>query len=500
MKYSKLQRRVIIVGGGVSGIAMACRLRRDYNISDYMIYDRQPGMGGTWWANTYPGCAVDIPGFCYSYSFAPNPDFMQMFPPQSEILSYLSTVVKRYRVEEHFTGNTEWVGAEWREKSQTWIVTLRDLVTNVVVTQECQVLISAVGGLVNPSIPSIPGLERFQGEVVHTAKWGEGIELEGKRVAVIGNGASAAQLVPAIVDKAASVTQFMRSPHHIVSANNYQVSPAYRSALRHFPILLYLIRVVLFLYMEITWFRFQNNKLGRMGRASVEKRSREYVQDTAPKSYWDLLIPNYEFGCRRRIFDRGYLSSLHSPKIHLTTDHITSLTATSIQTTSSTIPVDIILLATGFELTHYDTPITGRNGLSRKQHWENVGHKATYKSIAMHSFPNFFYILGPNSGRVYTSTIMIIESQVEMVLQAIRPILLDQASSVEVRADSEREYDVKLHEAIGETVHSSECGSYFVDTSTEKNWFVYPWNSVQLWFSTYFGNRGDWVYQGIARI
>ncbi|RDW84086.1 flavin-containing monooxygenase [Aspergillus mulundensis] len=475
---------------------MACRLTRDFQLNDYAIYDRQPGMGGTWWANTYPGCAVDIPGFCYSYSFAPNPDFTQMFPPQAEILSYLSTVARKYRVDEHFTGNTEWIGAEWREKSGSWVVTLRDLGTMTVFRQECRVLISAVGGLVDPAIPRIPGLEGFKGEVVHTAGWREGIELKGRRVAVIGNGASAAQLVPAIVDEAASVTQFMRSPHHIVSANNHQVPPAYRAVLRHFPMLLYLIRLILFLYMEITWFRFQNNRLGKIGRASVEKRSQQYVQHSAPESYWDLLIPKYEFGCRRRIFDRGYLSALHSPKVHLTTDRISSITPTSILTTSGTnIPIDVILLATGFNLTHYDTPITGRHGLTRKQAWEEVGHKATYKSIAMHDFPNFFYILGPNSGRVYTSTIMIIESQVEMVLNAIKPILLGQAASVEVRADREAEYDVKLHKAIGETVHSSECGSYFIDKGTEKNWFVYPWNSVQLWFSTYFGNKGDWVYR-----
>ncbi|KAL6228819.1 hypothetical protein BDW75DRAFT_226168 [Aspergillus navahoensis] len=488
--------RAIIIGGGVSGIAMACRLRRDFNLNDYCIYDRQAGLGGTWWANIYPGCAVDIPGFCYSYSFAPNPDFTQMFPPQEEILNYLSTVVKQYCVNQHFTGGVEWTGATWHEKTQTWSVTLQDIQTNEVFTQECQILISAVGGLVNPQELKIPGAEQFQGEIIHTARWKTGFDLTNKRVAVIGNGASAAQLVPAIIHEAKSVTQFMRTPHHIVNASNHQISPEWRFLLRRIPLLLYLIRLILFLYMEITWFRFQNNKLGKIGRVSVECRSRKYVQDKAPESYLDLLIPTYEFGCRRRIFDRGYLDCLHKPNMRLTNDPIRQIKSNSILTFSGEeIFVDAILLANGFALTHYDVELRGRHGKTRAQHWKEYGHKATYKSIAMHGFPNFFYILGPNSGRLYTSTIQIVESEVEMVIKAIKPILESRASAVEVKASSEKEYDTKLHQAVDKTVHSSLCGSYFIDQTTEKNWFVYPWNSFHLWWSTYWGSSGDWEYQ-----
>ncbi|KAL5333614.1 hypothetical protein BJX70DRAFT_403382 [Aspergillus crustosus] len=488
--------RVIIIGGGVSGIAMACRLRREFDLNDYCIYDRQPGLGGTWLANTYPGCAVDIPGFCYSYSFSPNPDFTQMFPPQREILNYLSDVVREYRVDEHFTGGVEWTGATWQENTNTWLVTLRNTQTNQLFKQECEILISAVGGLVNPQELKIPGTETFEGEIIHTARWKNDVSLKNKNVAVIGNGASAAQLVPAIVHDAKSVTQFMRSPHHIVNATNHQITPEWRILFRRIPLLLCLIRLILFLYMEITWFRFQNNKFGEIGRASVEKRSREYVQDAAPESYWDLLIPKYEFGCRRRIFDRGYLSALHEPNMRLTNTPIASITANSILTTSGEeIPVDAILLANGFALTHYETEIRGRHGKTRDEHWAQYGHKATYKSIAMNGFPNFFYVLGPNSGRLYTSTIQIIESEVEMVIKAIKLVLLNRASSVEVTANSEQDYDVKLHRAIDKTVHSSLCGSYFIDQTTDKNWFVYPWNSFQLWWSTYWSSLSDWEYQ-----
>ncbi|KAF3400319.1 Baeyer-Villiger monooxygenase [Talaromyces pinophilus] len=458
--------RVIIIGGGASGIATACRLARGFSLDSYCIYDRQGGLGGTWRANIYPGCAVDIPGFCYSYSFALKPDFTQMFPPQAEILQYLLTVSKEYSVEQHFKGGMEWVDADWQEKSYTWVVTLKDIQTKQSFKQECQVLISAVGGLVNPQEISIPGSECFQGTIIHTARWKKDLDLTNKHVAVIGNGASAMQVVPAIINKTKSVTQFMRSPHHIVDATDYNFSARWRDLLRRFPLLFYLIRMILFVYMEITWFRFQNNHLGKLGRESVRRKSRKYVQGMAPESYWNLLIPEYEFGCRRRIFDRGYLATLHKSNMRLTNDPIVEITKNSIITSSGEeIYVDAILLATGFALTHYDVDLKGRNGRTRKQYWDDYGHKATYKSIAMHGFPNFFYVLGPNSGRLYTSTIQMIESEVEMVIHAIRPILTCQASSVEVKYDSQRSYDVRLHKAINKTVHSNSCGGPYSEGS-----------------------------------
>ncbi|KAJ5653753.1 hypothetical protein N7490_000756 [Penicillium lividum] len=383
-----------------------------------------------------------------------------MFPPQQEILNYLSTVVTKYRVDQHFTGRVEWIDSTWQEKTQRWIVTLQCLKTKQLFTQECQVLISAVGGLVNPSEFKVPGVEHFQGEIIHTARWNHNVDLTYKNVAVIGNGASAAQLIPAIIGKTKSVTQFMRSSHHLVEAKNHMISREWRDWFHKFPPLLYLIRMVLFLYMEIMWFRFQNTRLGKFGRDSVERKSREYVQKSAPESYWNLLIPSFEFGCKRRVFDRGYLATLHESNMHLTDDPIMKIKTNSIITKSGQeVPVDVILLANGFSLTQYDTKIRGRQGKTREQHWKEYGHKAAFKTIAMHGFPNFFYILGPNSGRLYTSTIQIIESEVDMVIKVIGPIILRRAASAEVKSSSEQQYDAKLHRAIDNTVHNSDCGS-----------------------------------------
>ncbi|KAJ5745795.1 hypothetical protein N7520_010977 [Penicillium odoratum] len=446
-----------------------------------------------------PGCAVDIPGLCYSFSFEPCSDFTQMFPPQQEILNYLSTVVTKYRVDQHFTGQVEWIDSTWQEKTQRWIVTLQCLKTKQLFTQECQVLISAVGGLVNPSEFKAPGVEHFQGEIIHTARWNHNVDLTNKNVAVIGNGgtvfprclprlpfdsiltentASAAQLIPAIIGKTKSVTQFMRSSHHLVEAKNHMISREWRDWFHQFPFLLYLIRMFLFLYMEIMWFRFQNTRLGKFGRDSVERKSRESQRP-------------------RRVFDRGYLATLHESNMHLTDDPIMKITTNSIITKSGQeVPVDVILLANGFSLTQYDTEIRGRQGKTREQHWKEYGHKAAFKTIAMHGFPNFFYILGPNSGRLYTSTIQIIESEVDMVIKVIGPIMLRRAASAEVKSSSEQQYDAKLHRAIDNTVHNSGCGSYFIDKGSEKNWFVYPWNTLYLWYSMHWSaSDRDWIYR-----
>ncbi|OJJ47351.1 hypothetical protein ASPZODRAFT_151843 [Penicilliopsis zonata CBS 506.65] len=396
---------IIIIGGGISGMAMACQLKRQFNLDEYTIYDRQPALGGCWMANQYPGCAVDVPGCTYTLSFAPQPTFSKMFPSQPEILDYLTRVARQYGVDRHFRGSTEWKGACWHEKTQSWTVELQDLQTGKLFTRECSILISAVGGIVNPNTLNVKGVDSFQGEILHTARWRD-IDLRDKNVAVIGNGASALQLVPAILKQTNSVTQFMRTPHHVVPAKNYDIPPTLQLLLR-IPLVWYIVRLFMLLYLERGFFQFRS-EAGKARRAASEKESREYVEKMAPARYLDLLIPKYEFGCKRRVFDRDYLSALHDEKMTLTNDPIVEITSSSIITKSTEVPVDVIILANGFALTHYDTPVQGRLQ-SREQHWAGYGHKATYKTVAMSGFPNFFYLLGPNSGRLYTSTVQIIE-------------------------------------------------------------------------------------------
>ncbi|CAI7655810.1 unnamed protein product [Penicillium bialowiezense] len=432
MTPSKPSSSVIIIGGGFSGLAMACQLQRKFNLDDYVIYDRNAGIGGAWWANTYPGCGVDIPGICYSLSFAPNTEFTKFFPSQSEILNYIHRVAIQCGVCNHFSGETEWVGATWQEEKQSWLVKLKDLKTGDQFTQECRILISGVGGLVNPRNINIRGSETLKGSIIHTARWQNDIDLRDKQVSVIGNGASAIQLIPEIVKEAKSVTQFMRfsvmrdllmtisgyqSPHHLVERPNYEISSFWQFIFSFLPGVLWIIRLLMLAYMEWSFLQSQASDQGHLARVKAERESKDYVYKTAPEKYWGLLIPTFEFGCRRRVFDRSYTASLHRDNLALTDDPIVQIKPQTIVTASKKeIPTDIIILATGFELTQYEVEIKGRNGKTRDQYWKEAEGKATFKTVAMSDFPNFFYVLGPNSGRVYTSTLLIIERQEQNLL------------------------------------------------------------------------------------
>ncbi|KAJ5177692.1 FAD/NAD(P)-binding domain-containing protein [Penicillium coprophilum] len=518
---SKPPSSVIIIGGGFSGLAMACQLQRTLDLDDYVIYDRNSGIGGTWWANT---CSfIPPPEFSLCLSSANRDlcameqiqDVELMFRGFAIVFHYMHRVASHYGVSDHFTGNTEWEGADWQDEKQLWLVRLKDLQTGDQFTQECRILISGVGALVNPRTMDVEGSETFQGSIIHTAQWQHSVDLRDKHVSgeySDSSIASALQLVPEIAKEAKSVTQFMRSPQHLVESSNYAISPFWRFMFRYFPITLYLARFVMFIYMEESFLHSQPSRPGRLSRANSERQSREYVQRTAPKKYWDLLTPTFDFGCRvgistsllsactetilqRRIFDRAYAASLHQDNLTLTNDPIVKIKPTAIVTGSKEeVYTDVIVLATGFDLSQYDIEIKGRHGKTREQHWQEAEGKATFKTVAMSGFPNFFYILGPNSGRIYTSTLAMIESQVDLVINAIRPIILRHASSVEVRTGRDKQYQDSLNHALDNTIYNRSCSGYFFDEGTGKNWFIYPWDSVHLWWEMYWNAEAGWEY------
>ncbi|KAJ5895919.1 uncharacterized protein N7473_005318 [Penicillium subrubescens] len=488
--------KVIVIGAGFSGLAMACQLQRKLNCDDFTIYDRSPAPGGAWWANKYPGCAVDIPAVFYSLSFASNPNFSKVFPSQAEILDYFNNVAERFDVTRHVVPNTEWEGAYWQELTSTWLVKLKDLSTGQLYYQECKILISAVGGLVNPNQFDVPGIDDFQGDIIHTARWKTDVSLHDKDVIVVGNGCSAAQLVPAIADEAKSISQFIRTPQHYLQNDNLQINYKWRFIFRYVPGVLLLFRILVFLFLESTAIRFKVTGSGPKARNQSAERSRAYIKENAPGR---PINDHYAFGLlqnQRRVFDScKYVSCLQRSNIHLTDDPITALLPRSIQTKSGReYPADTIVLATGFSLTQYDVELVGRNGQTRAQHWNDFGYKEAYKSIAMSEFPNFFYVLGPNSGKGHTSTIYSIENYIDLIVQVIAPVIRDQSTFVEVKADSEKKYNETLHEAIGKTIFNNSCFSYFIDQKTQKNWFIYPWSSFDMWYDTHLGLSNEWIY------
>ncbi|RAK90180.1 monooxygenase [Aspergillus costaricaensis CBS 115574] len=490
--------KVIIIGAGFSGMAMACQLKRELKCDDFVIYDREAGFGGTWLANKYPGCGVDIPAAFYSLSFAPNPNFSNFFPKRDEVLQYINNVVLEYELSRHLVGSTEWVGASWQEDDKTWMVRLRSTTTGQEYTQRCNVLISAVGALTNPNSLNIPGIDRFQGDIIHTARWDQNVSLRDKNVIVLGNGASATQLVPAVVEDVRSITQFMRSKQYFLPGGcNSTISPLWQTIFRYVPGVLLAVRFFIFLYLETSTPQFNLTKIGAKMRRETAEISERYVKENAPEQYWPLLLADYQVGCKRRVFDHdGYISTLNRDNVRLTDDEVMALNERSVSTSSgATYPADVIMLANGFSLTQYDTELCGRHGRSRQEYWKESGHIKAYESIGMSEFPNFFYILGPNSGRGHTSAIFSIENYTDLIIRIIKPIIAGSAVSVEPDMSSEKAYNQRLQGALKNTVFNNTCRSWFIDPKTGCNWMIYPWSSFYMWWTTHVAGLDGWVYE-----
>ncbi|KAJ5413093.1 monooxygenase [Penicillium sp. CMV-2018d] len=468
-KTNKPFVQVMVIGAGFSGLAMGCQLKKQLNCEDFLIYDQMPKPGGTWWSNQYPGCGVDIPAVFYSLSFAPNPHFSKVFPKQDEILKYFNQVVVQHDVSRHIVCHTRWEEACWIEETSTWKVQLRDLSTGVCFEQECKILVSAVGGLSIPNMVKIKDADVFEGDIVHTAQWNHDVCLRDKDVVVIGNGSSASQLIPSIADDAKTVTQFMRTPQHYMPSENIVIGAFLRKVFQYIPSLLWLLRTAVFAYLETSGPQFNITAKGESLRNKACETSRQYVQANAPEKYWALLIPDYDLG---------------------------SIQPRSVLTESGKkYPASTIVLATGFTTGQFDVKLFGRSGLSREDHWKEFGSKSAFKTVAMANFPNFFYILGPHSGRGHTSTIFAAESFVHLVIRAIKDVVNGHARSVEIRPSSEMTFHEHVRKALDKTVYTGKCGSWYIDQKTGKNWFIYPWDSFTMWYSTHVDGMEDWLYE-----
>lgn len=289
--------------------------------------------------------------------------------------------------------------------------------------------------------------------MVHTARWRKDVVVDDKEVVVIGNGCSGTQVVPAIAPKVKSLTQFIRSPQFYFPRKNPNIHPVLKWAFKWIPGLQLGFRWLLFNLMERNLALFYVTDAAEKERAKMKKISDDYVERVAPKEYWDLLKPKYMVGCKRRVFDPGYLRALSKPNIHVTDDAVTRILPNGLLTKSGKeVPADVIILATGFNLNSFYLPITGRNGATLAKHWEKFGGVTAYKSTACSEFPNFFFIFGPNSAVGHTSVLFTIESSIELVMKIIKPVVRGKAAAVEVRFEDEKEYSDKQQEALSQRV------------------------------------------------
>jgi len=481
--------RAIVIGCGVSGIALGCRLRSQLGFQNFVIYEREKAIGGTWFLNTYPGVGCDVDSHLYSFSFNPNPDWSKRFAEQKEILAYLNSTVDKFGVRPHVRLGVEIVEATWIESAAFWRVGLHDVDNDHTFYREAEILVSCVGTISVPQDCKIPNFENYTGKIWHSARWNHIHQLHDKSVAVVGNGCSAAQLVPYVVKEAKAVVQFQRSAQWINERPNREFTDLEKWCFRHVPLYGKLYRFMLWRSTDALHNLYASESpSSEKARLAATEVARQYMTATAPAKFHDILLPKYPLGCKRRIFDPGYLESLHSPKIELTTEPILEFTPTGLQTPNRTIDFDVVVLSTGFKIQEFLSPITvrGRDGITLNEHWKDTRGAQAYKSTFVTGFPNFGIVFGPNAFPAHNSVIYTNEVQVEYIIKTVfRPMLNGSFTIIDVKESAENRDANEIQAKLGDMVWSSGCSNWNLDTNG-RNTTNYHDNTWKFWARLYW--------------
>jgi cation diffusion facilitator CzcD-associated flavoprotein CzcO len=437
-----------------------------------VIFEKADDVGGTWRANTYPGCQCDVPSHLYSFSFAPNPNWSRTYSNQPEILDYLRDCARRFGVMPHIRFNHAVQGASWDETQKIWRITTSQG------DWTADVCIAAHGGLAEPSMPPIDGIENFEGEVFHSADWDHESELAGKKVAVIGTGASAIQIVPRIQPQVEKLFVFQRTPAWVFPHTDRPIRDWERSLYKRVPAAQRLVRAGIYGARESLVFGLAKNpKLAEPLRRVAASHLRKQVPD---RDLRRKLRPRYTPGCKRMLLSNTFYPSLQEPNVELVTDPIDGVKASSMFVSGGReIDVDAIICATGFHVT--DNPmahkVKGKGGVSLADAWEETGLKA-YVGTTVPGFPNLFLMTGPNTGIGHTSLVVMIEAQIKYVLDSLRYMQENEVASLEVRRRVVELFDKEIQEKSKSTVWTmGGCASWYLDKGGRNStlWPDFTW-------------------------
>lgn len=459
---------VAIIGAGFAGLGMAIRLKQQGD-HDFVVFDRESEVGGTWWVNHYPGCACDVQSHLYSFSFEPNPRWSYMFARQTEILEYLRHCARKYSLYPHIRLSTEIASMSWDEEAGLWRI--QDHAGR---GYTARVVVSGMGGLSTPKYPGLPGLERFAGKMFHSQQWDHELDLSGKRVAVVGTGASAIQFIPQIQPRVARLDIYQRTPQWILPRPDRPIKASEQRLFRRLPLTQRLVRKAIYWMLEgrVIGLTYRPRLLRFVEKLAV-RHMKSQVRDPALHA---KLIPDYRVGCKRILMSNDYYPTLNEPNVSLVTDGIGEITEDGIVDGGGRErPVDAIIFATGFHATD-PVPkglIRGRNGDDLAKVWRD-GPEA-YKGTTVAGFPNLFMLTGPNTGLGHTSMVYMIESQLPYVLDALRLMRRRGLKSVDVDPDWQARYNQALHRRLQGTVwNAGGCSSWYLHPVSGKNPTIWP--------------------------
>jgi cation diffusion facilitator CzcD-associated flavoprotein CzcO len=456
------ERDIVIVGAGFAGLGAAIALKRAGR-HDFVVLERGDDVGGTWRDNDYPGCRCDVPSHLYSFSFAPNPDWSASFSAQPEIQAYLQRTAREFGVLPHVRLRTELLDAQWYADEGRWHVVTNDG------DYRARILVLGNGALSDPSVPDLPGLDSFAGTTFHSAAWRWDHDLRGRRVAVVGTGASAIQFIPHVQREAAHLTVVQRTPPWVMPRRDRPIRAIERWLYRRFPFLQRLTRAGIYTGRELIVVPFtMAPRILRIGERNALRFLAKQVSDPALRA---KLTPHYRLGCKRVLLANDYYPALTQPNVDVVTDPIVEVLPHAVVTADATggrseQAVDTIIFGTGFHVT--DPPIAtrvrGAGGRTLAEHWANG--VSAHRGLAVAGFPNLFFLVGPNTGLGHNSIVLMIEAQLRYLID-----LLDQMDSRGIaalapRADAQDAYNERIQRALAGTVwNTGGCASWYLDAN-----------------------------------
>ncbi|MGH7280266.1 MAG: flavin-containing monooxygenase, partial [Polyangiaceae bacterium] len=447
--------KIAIIGSGFGGIGVAFRLK-NAGFDDFVILERAGDVGGVWRDNQYPGCACDVHSHLYSFSFAKNPEWTRAFSPQPEIWAYLKDCAERFGVVPHVRLNHDVTSATWNESLRAWRI---ETSQGVFVAD---VLISAAGALSDAAMPKIEGMETFEGPVFHSAGWKHDIDLTNRKVAVIGTGASAIQFVPQIQPKVKKLSLFQRTPPWVVPRRDHAISDRTKQILKNYPLAQNAIRTGIYGVRELLAIPFMRPRIARLVQKQALAHLHKAVKDSELRK---KLTPSYVIGCKRILISDDYYPAVAQPNVEVVTSPIREIRAHGIVTADGTEhEADAIIFGTGFQIQDYPLAkkIRGRGKTLLADTWKTT--MTAHLGTTVHGYPNLFLVLGPNTGLGHTSVLVMIESQIEHIVQALRYMHENGVIAIEPREEAQEKFVREVDAKMATTVWSTGgCKSWYLD-------------------------------------
>lgn len=479
----------IVVGTGFAGLCSAIKLKEAK--SDFLVLEKDSGVGGVWRANTYPGAQCDVQSHLYSFSFEAYPFWSRTYGLQEEILKYLEMCSNKYGITPHIRFHTEVTSTTWDDSEQIW-----EVKTNKGDLFKTKTLFLAFGGLSQVSYPDIPGIEKFQGKLFHSARWNHSVDLSEKKVGVIGSAASAIQIVPAIASKVKELSIFQRTASWIIPKEDRPYSFLEQMAFRFLPGLQWLSRETI--YWQLEW-RAIAFVYAPFLMEQLQKRVEKHIHDSIKDPVLAKKVtPNYTLGCKRILLSNDFYPSIQRPNVSVITTGIQEIDEKGIvMKDGSKVSLDVIVTATGFKVSEDVVPfeVKGKNGLRLEEAWKN-GPEA-YLGTTIKGFPNLFLVVGPNTGLAHSSMVYMIEAQVNYIMKAIHYMKAKRIETLEVKPQIHDSYNEQIQERLEKSVwNRGGCASWY-KTKSGKNISLWPGFTFEYRLKTEFFNPEDFLLQKV---